>query len=301
MDALGYRPNWAGRALRRQRTGLIGALVSAPSNPWRESLIALAQAELARHSIDLVVFPAAPNGGGLERFFDLLDRRAVDACFTIHVDDEEASNRYAECPVPVVAFAEYGFPGVPKVRHGYAEAAAAVARTLADRGIRRFAVLNEAPNQKSSLDHVFADPVHDVLDSDARPPAHLDIIRIEYGISTDLSALDWKALSEATRLDPVVLMCSSDRLAIQVASECKRQGIDVGRTVGVIGRGDIAEAKSGPVPLSTLGVSDADYSEVFAALAEAAKSGRRIEEGWNFPWAFIERESTAGLQPGSVT
>ena len=78
MEELGYRPNWAGRALRRQRTGLVGALVSAPSNPWRESLVALAQTELARHDLDLVVFPDARPGTGLDRVMDLLDRRASD-------------------------------------------------------------------------------------------------------------------------------------------------------------------------------------------------------------------------------
>src|SRR5699024_7438421 len=124
MEQLGYRPNWAGRALRRQRTWLIGALVSAPSNPWREHLIALAQRELADHGLDLVVFPGVRPGASLDRVTELLDRRVVDACFTVLLEDYDEPSRLAECAIPVVAFGESGFEGVAKVRHCYAEAAA---------------------------------------------------------------------------------------------------------------------------------------------------------------------------------
>jgi hypothetical protein len=50
--------------------------------------------------------------------------------------------------------------------------------------------------------------------------------------------------------------------------------------------------------LSTLGAIGADYSEAFAALADAAKSGQAITREWSFPWSFIERETTRALKPG---
>src|SRR5690606_40827832 len=69
---------------------------------------------------DLVVFPDARPGRALDRVIELLDRRAVDACFTVHLEDDEHPSELGKRPIPALAFAESGFEGVPKVRHGYA-------------------------------------------------------------------------------------------------------------------------------------------------------------------------------------
>lgn len=293
MTELGYRPNWAGRALRRQRTGLVGAIVSTPSNPWRENLIALAQEELSRHSLDLVVFPDVRPGAALDRVIELLDRRAVDACFTVHLEDDDDPSHLADCTIPALAFAESGFDGVAKVRHGYEQAADAATRTLVARGVRRFVLVKEGPAGPGHHDRIFTAPILRVLE--AAGVTEAEVLEVPYRIGADLSTLPWGRLASAPADDPVVIMCLSDRLAIQIAAECARQGIGLGRTVGVVGRGDIPEGSEMSVPLSTLGAIGADYTQVFSALAEAARSGSQITEGWTFPWRFLERESTAGL------
>lgn len=293
MKELGYRPNWAGRALRRQRTGLVGALVSTPSNPWRENLVALAQAELARHDLDLVVFPDARPGAGLDRVLDLLDRRAVDACFTVHLEDDDHPSHLAERPIPVIAFAESGFEGVAKVRHGYAAAAAHCAHALAARGTRRFLLVRESVEQ-SGHDTIFAGPIRHAL-SGARG-VEVTELQVPYRIGGGLAGIPWQLLEAATAQDPIAVLCHSDRIAIQIVVECVRRGIALGHGVGVVGRGDLAESARLPVPLSTLGTDDADYSGVFAALAQAASSGEPITREWSFPWRFIERDSTAGIR-----
>lgn len=294
MKDLGYRPNWAGRALRRQRTGLIGALVSAPSNPWRENLIAIAQEEFARQSLDLVVFPDARPGAALGRVRELLDRRAVDACFTVHLEDDEEPSHLASCAIPVIAFAESGFDGVAKVRHGYADAAQEAALTLVDRGVRRIVLVQENPESAAQPDRIFIDPILSALEG-VGATVEVEIAEIPYRIGADLSALPWHVLSAARADDPVVVMCLSDRLAIQVAAECSRRRIRLGRTVGVVGRGDLPEGAQLSVPLSTLGGSGTDYTSVFTALAEASRTGEQIDEQWTFPWRFLERSSTSGL------
>ena len=293
MKELGYRPNWAGRALRRQRTGLVGAVVSAPSNPWRENLIALAQAELARHDLDLVVFPDARPGTGLDRVLDLLDRRAVDACFTVHLEDDEHPSHLAERPIPAIAFAESGFEGVAKVRHGYAAAAADCAQTLAARGARRFLLVRESA-ERSGHDTIFAGPIRQALS--ASPGIVVTELEVPYRIGGDLAGIPWPQLEAATAQDPIAVLCHSDRIAIQIVAESVRRGIALGHDIGVVGRGDLAESSQLPVPLSTLGTDDADYSGVFAALARAATSGETITREWSFPWRFIERDSTAGIR-----
>ena len=298
MKQLDYRPNWAGRALRRQRTGLVGALVSEPSNPWREGLIATAQRELARHCLDLVVFPGVPDTQTSARFFELVDQRAVDACFTIHVEERHLSRELARCPIPVLAFAEGGFDGVAKARHEYAAAAAEAVDVLTGRGVRRFVILAEVASEAAALGRDFVDPVLERVENSSDGPSAVQLLEVDYRISADLSGIDWDTLGDAPSTDPVVLMCSSDRLAIQVWAECRRRGIDVGRSVGVVGRGDIAEASRPPVSLSTLGTSGAEYGDVFASLAAAAHSGEQISRGWSFPWHFLERYSTAGLRAG---
>jgi LacI family transcriptional regulator len=294
MDELGYRPNWAGRALRRQRTGLVGALVSAPSNPWRENLVALAQEELARHDLDLVVFPDARPGVALDRIRDLLDRRAVDACFTVHVEDGDDPGFIANCAIPVIAFAESGFDGVAKVRHRYADAAREAALALTERGVRRFVLVREGSEGGVRRDVIFTAPIVSVLD-DEQGAVEVVTVELTYRLGADLSELPWTMLSRAGADDPVVVMCASDRLAIEIAVECARRGIGLGRAVGIVGRGDLPEGTQMPVPLSTLGTAVADYTSVFTALAEASRTGVQIDEEWTFPWRFIERASTSGL------
>lgn len=295
MEELGYRPNWAGRALRRQRTGLVGALVSAPSNPWRESLIARAQTELAHHDLDLVVFPDARPGRALDRVIELLDRRAVDACFTVHLEDDEHPSELGKRPIPALAFAESGFEGVPKVRHGYAAAAAQCASDLASRGIRRFVIVREGGDSQTTSDPLFTAPIQEALAREA-PNAEITSIDVTYLIGGTLPEATWSLLRTATASEPVVLLCKSDRIAIQAIQEAARRGLDVGESVGIVGRGDLDE--SAQRGLSTLGAIGADYSEAFAALADAAKSGQAITREWSFPWSFIERETTRALKPG---
>ena len=293
MEELGYRPNWAGRALRRQRTGLVGALVSAPSNPWRESLVALAQTELARHDLDLVVFPDARPGTGLDRVMDLLDRRAVDACFTVHLEDDDHPSDLGKRPIPALAFAESGFEGVPKVRHGYARAAERCASQLASRGVRRFVIVRERGDSSAASDPLFTTPILQALDRES-PEAEILLSDVDHLIGGELPDVPWGRLETATPSDPVALLCKSDRIAIQAVQEAARRGIAVGESVGIVGRGDLEEsAKRG---VSTLGALGADYSEAFAALAEAAKTGQPIAQEWTFPWSFIERETTRALK-----
>lgn len=294
MKQLDYRPNWAGRALRRQRTGLVGAVVSPGSNPWRDSLISLARHGLAQRSLDLVVFPDVEAGEGLDRLTDLLRRGAVDACFTVHVEDPEVGERLAQCPLPIVAFVEEEYAGLPTVRHLYAEASREAARQLRDRGVRRFVIATEALGAVGSSQRDVIGPIRSVLGESGLDAEH---VQIGYGISADLSAVDWAALEAADADEPIVILCSSDRLAIQIAAECERRRIDVGRSVGIVGRGDIAETAQRRMPLSTLGTSDARYEEVFDVLATAAESGGSIDQSWEFPWRVIERESTASILP----
>lgn len=293
MEELGYRPNWAGRALRRQRTGLVGAVVSAPSNPWRENLLALAQEELARHDLDLVVFPDARPGPGLDRVLDLLDRRAVDACFTVHLEDDDHPSHLADRPIPAIAFAESGFDGVAKVRHDYAGAARDAVRTLLGRGIRRVVLVLEQQTGRPEQDADYAGPILEecarVIGSEVRQ------VRVPYRIDADLREIPWGWLEGATPREPVVLLCPSDRIAIQIAAECTRRGLALGDRVGVVGRGDLPEGAQLPVPLSTLGTEEADYRGVFATLAAAAVSGEPIAREWSFRWRFLERAATADL------
>jgi len=178
------------------------------------------------------------------------------------------------------------------VRHGYAQAASEAARRLRDRGVRRFALATESMGPGSTLWRDVVGPVREVLAEEQLDSAHVEI---DYRISADLAPLDWAAFEAAGPEDPIVVLCSSDRLAIQVVAECERRSIDVGRSVGVVGRGDIAEAAERRLPLSTLGTADARYEDVFAALAAAAESGERIEADWEFPWHVIERSTTASI------
>ncbi|WP_198684037.1 LacI family DNA-binding transcriptional regulator [Brachybacterium sp. YJGR34] len=291
MAQLGYRPNWAGRALRRQRTGLVGALVSSPWNPWRESLIAIAHEELARHELDLVVLPDA----GIERTLSLLDRRVMDGCFTVHVEDPVGVRRLVDSPVPVIAFTENVVDGLATVRHDYAPAAIGATRTLLARGIRRFVLVTEEGGGPDQPDPAFADPVQEVI---AEAGLELAQCVVPRRISPELDSLPWEELAGARVEDPIVLLCGSDRSAIQIAAECTRRGLALGRTVGVVGRGDLSEGTETAVPISTLGTAVADYAGVFAHLAEASVAGERITRDWTFSWDFIERDATASLRRG---
>lgn len=303
MDALGYRPNWAGRALRRRRTGLVAAIVSTPGNPWQARMVRELQRELWRRGLDLVTVDCGETDADVERVRMFLDRSVVDACLILGLEALPAPSRglLADASLPVIAVGEGTWDDVAQVRFGYGEAVRSAVRTLADRGVRRFALVLDRTAEPTAIEGIFRVPaLHQIRTSTGTSEVPETTVRA--GISPDHESLERILTTGTSCDDPLVLLCTSDRLAVQVRDHLMRERhLVVGEEIGIVGRGDIEEARALGVSLSTLGGPGDGASVIARMLAEAADSGDQPTAGIVLPWGFIERRSTSALTgPGSV-
>ena len=271
---LGFTPNPAARALRRQRTHLVGAVVPTLDHAIFARLINAFQARLAASGHVVVVLTAGFDAAEAAARLRLLVDRGAEALLTVgDVPDARLLRLLRDRRIPLVSTYS-SLPGRPIPCIGF-DNSAAVAKALEHAialGHRRIAFLAGPlagnDRQQARLAAFRAAMSAPGLAGPDR------VVECRYGIEDGARGLG-EVLDRFP--DTTCILCSSDVLAFGVISACRALRIAVPERLSVIGFDDLDFAAHLDPPLTTLATPSERMGQMAAeAILRALADGGRV-------------------------
>ncbi|OZF33634.1 hypothetical protein CH295_11780 [Rhodococcus sp. 14-2483-1-2] len=232
-DELGYRPNKVARALRENRTGVVGLLLPDMANEFYTESASVIQAVLAEAGLQLVVATSGPDTDTEDRGIkSLLDHR-VDGIVQVPVD----ADRLMPAGIPIVqlnrrsnllqcdAVVSDDETGIRELT----EAATAL-------GHRDIAFVTGDPEHSTSRDRLrgFMSAARDAgLQVDGESGGRVRVLDGEFSSKWGRQAL------HSLRDDlPTMVVAASSRIALGVLHGCADLEIDIPTELSVAAHGD---------------------------------------------------------------
>jgi LacI family transcriptional regulator len=284
---LGYVPNEAARALRRQRSSRVIFLGGRFSSLYSQSIAQTIEPALARHELSLDI-RVGSDVAHIERAITALDQKQADGLI-VETDDHGMVllHRAAERGHAIVAIGPgTPDPGLDVISHDSVPAVRQAMEQLVARGFRHI-VLMPRNTQPPWDDRITVARKH--LVASGVPERDIVIVPCRH----DRIAAHHAACQFLPRLaPPVAVYAGSDVSAIGVLWATARLALRVPDDVRIVGHGDTPEISITVPRLTSLGPMTNDFSgaaDLMASrLADPALPGRHIVE----PWRFSPREST---------
>lgn len=288
---LGYVPNTAARALRSQRTRLVGVIIPTLEHAIYARMVDALQQRLEKARMSVII---SCSGYDLQREHEqakVMVARGVDAVVMVgteHIDETTDYLRMAGVRQVFTYTNEFG-AGDAAVGFDNRAAARTAAEYLLNLGHRRFAMIsgvthgNDRARQRRDT---FLETLRDKASIDPR-----DVIVTEAPYNIDLGRAAMQSIMQ-THPRPTAVFCGSDVLAIGAIRYCDAAGISVPGDVSVMGFDNLEIAdliKPGlttlDVPVQAMGEGAAD-----ALLgADAKRTGVIVD----LPVRLVVRTSTA--------
>lgn len=289
-DRLGYTPNLAARSLAERRSRLIGVMVNRLADPLLADAVTALEFRLAEAGYGVVIAAArASVEQNVTVLRELLGRgaEAVVIAQAAHASELVAAMRPR---VPWVAIKEQADDGEAVVDLGRRRGAALAGRYLLELGHRRIAAIApaEAGTAAGVLEALAANGVS-ALARGTLPAADLDAAQAAMRALLDRDD------------PPTAVVCGSDLHALAAVRACLERGIEIPRTVSIVGFGDAAFARRAFPALTTLRIAAA---ETGTRLADSLLSC--LERGGSpatlqTPVKLVVRESTGPAPAGCFT
>lgn len=285
MSELGYRPLWAGRALRRQRTGLLAVVSYSPLNPWAEVLLDQVQRIAGTHHLNVAMLRYT-HVDTLPPIVELLRKGWADGVLVLGLEDLPATYQeaLAGLPLPILASANTGPTGVSLIRQDEEGAMRQALASLREGGATRLLFVGDVGSPENMGGAR--------LEWLTRARAGLwDEVELHgvYGPRPDPDALAGVVRSVRKGHGPSGVLCGSDRTAIAVLWACTAAGVRIPDDVRLIGMGNIDEGRYSSPPLTTLGMVDADYGAAIEHLVARTDDADLPPDVFDCPWELIVR------------
>lgn len=249
-DRLGYSGNPIARALRKNVTGTIGMLVPSIRNPFFTGLVDQVEHELSDVGLNLFLCDSRNDPRVEARKLASLTQGSVDGILISPCDRTRSAEavRAAAARIPLVqvdretAGAESDWVGLDD-----AQAIGQIVRHLADRGVRRAALVTSTEaNSSAHARRSAALAEFEEAGITVRPDQLLD----------GAFSLDWGVLAADRLLEtpelPDAIMCLDDLIALGVLSRLNDNGTRVPDDVLVTGFDDIEFSALSRPSLTTL-------------------------------------------------
>ncbi|SEJ62908.1 transcriptional regulator, LacI family [Demequina mangrovi] len=291
MDAVGYTPNTAARALRSGSFDTLGVIAHRLARTG-ESRIVEAVVQAARdagHTVTLLDIDSTEHEDVSEAA-SRLSHQAIDGLIIIRAEIEDVGRLALPSGLPVVV-ADATFGGrLPMVGADHAQGAREAVRHLLDLGHRAV--------------HHLAGP-EDSIPARARLTAWRAVL-LEHGIEPPAPVRgDWSAASghaAASRLlgEPgaTAVFCANDEMAAGLLLACAEAGLSVPRDLSVVGFDDIPLAGYLHPPLTTVRQPFDDVGRRLVSTVLSRIAGASQPTGTELvPCELVERSSTAPPRP----
>ncbi len=285
---LGYRPNWRGQALAKQRTGAIG-LIYLGSSPFMSNyhghLVKELIDRLSNDGYDLMHIKVDPDGEQLHR--KLMERR-VDGCFCVAYEAElirlvDASN------VPTVLINGGEAAQAPCVQLDDQRAAVEAVAYLVRHGHRRITFYNDPLRavQHYSVEERIAGYRQAMRDAGLSAWAQT--------VVAEADEFAGRLARQDARSRPTAILGYDDTRALDLMLQLWRRGLTAPRDFSVVGFNDETYSKRAVPPLTTMAFPVRAVADAAGSLMLAQLDGRPLppEALKRIPLELVERESVA--------
>ena len=291
IEALGYIPDGAARALASRHSRIIGAVVPTLDNALFATGIQSLQRRLRQLDHTLIVasheYDLAEELNGVK----MLLRQGVDALLMVGSQHDPALLRLIdEKRVPCVyCWAWRADPTRPYIGFNNRKAARAIADYLLDLGHVDLAVIaGRTENNDRARDRVLG--IRDAIEARKLRLAPEKIIERNYSVEQGRDAMrQLLAMDEF----PTAVLCGNDILAMGAVAECQSQGIMIPEQISITGFDDLDMSSQIIPSLTTIHVPSAKMGENAADYLVAQIRQEPIEPPVEIETKLMVRETTA--------
>lgn len=292
---LNYRPHPAARALRSQRTHIIGAAIPTLDYAIFARMINEFQSELSELGASTIVITTGFNNKDIyENVRQLVDRGAEALLLVGEIEDEKLAEFLENGTIPAVT--TYSFPRnsmVPAVGFDNYLATSEAVDHLIELGHRNFAMIASNPegnDRQRSRIAAYQDKLR-ANDLKGHDRIYTHTFEMRGGMSVMGQVL-------ADHPETTAVVCNSDVFAIGAIAACRKAGRRVPEDISIIGCDDFDFAELLEPPLTTIAVPAAQMGRLAARSLRAAITERKPATGKLVSTVLRIRGST-GPAPGT--
>lgn len=292
IEELGYHPSSLARALRGERTGTIGMLVTSSTNPFFAQVIKGVEEQCFERGYSLVLGNTGDDRSRLAAHLSTLLEKRIDGLVVLTTNAEPRffDDLQALRSLPLVAIDTDEREGVTVVNDDSRLGGALAAEHLLSRGFRRIGVLagpEAHPRAKRRLQG-FAE----ALKKAGAPLDKALLQRCDMSLSGGDRAM--RQLLASQPEPPEAIFCMNDLVAIGALHALDEAGIEVPGQVSLIGYDDIEMAAYCRPPLTTVRQPTGDMGRRAAdSLIGQIEKGLHEGDAITLAPKLIERRSVA--------
>ncbi|MDE0388978.1 MAG: LacI family DNA-binding transcriptional regulator [Rhodospirillales bacterium] len=291
---LDYRPHPAAKALRLQRSHIVGAVIPTLDYAIYAHMINALQLALRDSGFSLFVATSGFDNAEVGAVATSLIDRGAEALLLVGVVDDDNFFYLAEMKqIPIVSTYSYREDfRVPFVGFDNFEATRRMTEYLLSLGHRNLAMITGPSRGNDRQQARMAAFQQALQDHGLSSPAPL-IVEKQYAIAQGAEAAR-QILRD--RPDTTAIVCNSDILAMGVLAECRRREIPVPGRLSVAGHDDHDIARFLDPPLTTVSVPADEMGRLAAESLLAALETQQPPGGFKLQTNLVIRESTAKCQ-----
>jgi len=295
VDALGYTPDFGGRALASRRTNTVGAIIPTMDNAIFARGLQAFQETLSKCGKTLLVASSGYDPQREREQMEVMASRGVDGLLLIGSARPESSREFLRRRgIPFVAAWNLGGAEGCFVGFDNRAAAASLTERVIARGHRRLAMISGI----SHMNDRAADRIAGVLAAAAAAGiARSELPVIESGYGFDDAAKAFAELMAQTPR-PTAVLCGNDVLAVGAMQKARELGLRVPEDVSITGFDDIDLASVVTPKLTTVEVPHQRMGEAAAGMLIKLINKQPVEPQIEFPTTVVER-GTLGPPPGN--
>jgi LacI family transcriptional regulator len=298
IEALGYIPDGAARALASRHSGIIGAIVPTLDNALFAAGIQSLQRRLRQHDYTLIVASHEYDLAEELNEVKMLLRQGVDALLLVGSRHDPALLQLlAEKGVPYVnCWAWDSNSPQPYIGFDNRKAARKIADYLLDLGHVDLAVIagrtennaGRTENNDRASDRLLG--IRDAIEARNLRLAPEKIIERSYSLKQGREAM--RQLLQMDRL-PTAVLCGNDILAMGAVAECQSSGIRIPDEISIAGFDDLDMSSQIKPALTTIHVPSAEMGEDAAEYLVAQIRQEPLAPPVEMGTRLMVRETTA--------
>jgi LacI family transcriptional regulator len=301
IDELGYYPNSQARALVSGRSRTFGLIVSEITNPFFPEIVQVFENTAVENGYEILLTSTVHDPKRMEISVRRMIERRVDgvAVMTFGMEESLLLDHPKFSGTPLV-FVDVGpaAPYVSNIKIDYLHGIRQAVQHVAALRHERIAFISGPPDLKSAQARraAFEQAMKEIaLNVDRK-------LNVQGDHTTEGGM---KAMRELLALDspPTAVLCSNDLTALGVMHECYEQGIEIPKSLSVVGYDDIRFAGFMLPPLTTVQMSQTELARLaFRALLAEVEREQPALNGTEYilETNLVIRRSTA-LAPSGRT